>query len=116
MSQQSNCRKGENIYVADVDTRDAAAPIVSHTSDHLVDNLTGIGLGTCKELEIMHPAFGIFTSHTFQSNVRAVVDHLFQLTSDTGALWQLAEVYGLYLGQLLLDEFETPVLIDHDDA
>ena len=64
----------------------------------------------------MRPALRIFAGHTLKGNVWTTVDHLLQLTGHAGTPWQLAEVYGLDFRQFLLDEIETPVLVDHEDS
>lgn len=64
----------------------------------------------------MRPPLRILTSHTLERDIGTTWTHLAELAIDGFSLCQSAEVDRLALGVLGLDEVESPVLVDHDDA
>ena len=107
----------EVVSEADVDASDTHTTIVPHGLDALVDDLAGVGLEAYSQFDGVSPTLGVFAGNTLEGNVGATaIDHLLQLRDDALGAAELGEVDGLDLGIALLNEVQTPVLVDHDNA
>jgi hypothetical protein len=103
-------------YKANVDTGDTTATEVTGAANHLVDQLAGVGLKTKHHFEVVCPALCVLASSALNADIwAAVVAHLLQRSSDGVALAECGEVECVNVGVSLLDEVESPVLVDHDD-
>lgn len=66
-------------YESNIDTGDTAATKVARAGDHLVDDLTGIGLETKHHLKVVGPALCVLASGALETDVWAtVVAHLLE--------------------------------------
>jgi len=107
----------EVVGVADVDAGNTHATEVFHGLDALVDDLAGVGLEANCQFDSVSPALGVFTSNTLEGDVgTTAVAHLLQLCDDALAATKLSEVDSLDSGIPLLDEVQTPVLVNHDHS
>jgi hypothetical protein len=107
----------EVVGVSDVDTGDTHATVIPHGLNALVDNLAGVGLEADCHFNGVSPALGVFASNALNGDVGATaIDHLLQLRDNALAASELHEVDGLNLRISLLDEVQTPVLVNDNDA
>lgn len=104
----AGCWEG-GAYETDIDTGDAATAVVLDGRDHLVDDLRGVRLGACHDLQLVRPALGILASHALKSHVgSAAVTHLLEFRCDARPAWQFREVNRLEPWLLGLAEIEAP--------
>lgn len=103
-------------HEADVDTGDTTATEVPCAGDHLVYELRSVCLKTKHHLEVVSPTLCVLASRALDGNIgTAVVDHFPELACYRLALAERGEVNGLDVRVGLLDEVQSPVLVNHDD-
>ena len=112
-------------YVCDINTGDAAAAIVAHALNHLVENLARVRLGANRHLQPVHPALGVLAGRALDGDVwAAAVANLLELADDRllggDAVRQLLvvdqhELGGVLGGEPLLDDGEARLRVDKDD-
>lgn len=106
----------EVVRETDVHTRDAAAPKVARTCNHLVDELARVCLQTEHHLKVVRPALCVLAGCGLDADIwAAVVAHFLEDAGHGLALAELGVVDGFDVRVCLLDEIEAPVCVDDDD-